>query len=272
MLQDKLCQIGFTPNESRIYLELLRLGPQAVSVIAKRIRLNRSTAYTVLKALEKKGIVACHMNGSIKFFSANDPNSLIGYIDRKCKTFTYYRGQLLTAIPKFRRVVDKYAFKKPVVSYFDGLEGVQYVMDDALNALDSLRSYQSLSCWVDPGIKDFLIEFRALRPIDKQIPVRMIVPDTKEVRAFFKRGKSKKPDFNDILYISDDDSLAAFGSGMNIYNNKVSFLYLDKGDEYGVVIESDEIAEMHKKMFDMAWVGFDLEEKSKKKEPKDKKV
>ena len=43
---------------------------------------------------------------------------------------------------------------------------------------------------------------------------------------------------------------------MNIYNDKVSILHLKRGEEYGIVIENQQIANMHKIIFDHAWIGF----------------
>jgi len=48
-----------------------------------------------------------------------------------------------------------------------------------------------------------------------------------------------------------------FDNEMNIYNDKVALIHLDKGKEYGVIIESKEIADMHRMIFDMAWKGFE---------------
>ncbi|MFA7685667.1 MAG: helix-turn-helix domain-containing protein, partial [Candidatus Gracilibacteria bacterium] len=193
MLDNSLCQIGFTKGETRIYLELSRIGSQAVSVIAKKIGLNRTTVYSILKSLEKKGVVSSFRNNGIKYFSANDPNSLIGYMDRKCQTFDYYRSELLTLIPQFRDICGQYSFSPPLVSYFDGVEGVRYVMHDTLIADGSYCAFLSLHKFLDYGFENLLI--------NKKVKLRAIVPDTKEVRTFFKKNYSNNPELTEILYV-----------------------------------------------------------------------
>lgn len=49
--------IGLNEKESRIYLILLQLGPQPVSIIAQKIGMNRSSCYAILEKLLKKGYI-----------------------------------------------------------------------------------------------------------------------------------------------------------------------------------------------------------------------
>lgn len=256
MLKEYLVQVGLNENESTVYLELLKLGSQAVSTIAKKVELNRTTTYSILKSLECKGLVSSYMNGNVKFFSANDPNALVGYVDRKCRMYDYFRTQMLSMIPEFRGLVDMYDFKKPVVRYYDGVEGVKQVMFDTLRAKGVFRAYLALNRWFDSEMKDFLIEYRHFRIKDRKVPLKAIVPDTKEVRAFFQKNNGEKDKMSEYLFVNGKKSESLFQNEMNIYNDKVAIIHLDKGAEFAVVIESEQIAEMHKTIFDMAWKGF----------------
>ncbi len=257
MLQTRLQEIGFSEGEAKTYTELLKIGPQAVSVIAKRLLLNRTTTYFILNALEKKGVVSSYINKNVKVFSANDPNCFIAYLDRKCRTFEYYRSQFLNMAPQFREIVEKYDFKKPVISYFEGIEGVKHVIHDTLSIKDELRSYISINKWIESGLKDFLIEYKNLR-INKKIPLKAIVPDNIIVREFFNDNYYMNNSLAEILYVSSSILNGLFEGEMNIYDGKVSIIHLSKGDEYGVVIQSKEISNMHKIIFDVAWNGFKM--------------
>ncbi len=258
MLLEQLCQIGFSENEARVYLELLKLGAQPVSVLAKKVGLNRTTTYSILRTLEEKGIVSSYMSRNIKFFCANDPNSLVGYVDRKCQVFDYYRSQILTSIPKFRCLSEGYDFKQPVVTYFEGVEGAKSAIYDALTARGTFRAYLSLGKWFEHNLKSFLIDYKNFRITNTKVPLRAIVPDTKEVRAFFNDNYNKDDGLTQVLYIPAELSGNLFENEMRIYNNKVSMVHMEKGNEYGVVIASREISEMHKMIFDMAWKGFEM--------------
>ncbi|MFH1218722.1 MAG: helix-turn-helix domain-containing protein [Candidatus Peregrinibacteria bacterium] len=255
-MKESLCQIGFTENEATVYMELLKLGPQAVSTIANKVGLNRTTTYSVLKSLEKRGVVSHYNNSSIKYFVADDPNSIVGYLDRKCRTYDYYRGQLLSAIPKFRSLDKNIAFKRPIVTYYDGVEGVKHVMHDALDAKGEVFAYIAFPKWFKLGLKDFLLEYRDIRIFTKKVPLSVIAPDTKEVRAFFDENYAKNNDMTKILYVSNEDHGKCFENEMLIYDDKVVIIGLNKGDEYGVVVQNKQIATMNRMIFGVAWQGF----------------
>jgi len=210
MFYEKLLEIGFTKGEARIYLELLKIGPQAASTIAKRLYLNRTTIYSLIRSLETKGVLGSCKNGKMKFYSANDPNCLIGYLDRKCKTFDYYRSELVSIIPEFRGIFQKYEFIKPIVSYFDGREAVDQLMDDAISF-----SGEMYSC-----LKD-------------------------------RAGKI-------TLERDLQNDLSEFKHVISVYKDKVSILNKVRGNEYAVVIQSKEIADIHKIIFNVARNGFNM--------------
>lgn len=73
MLAKILQNIGLTEKEAKVYLACLELGPQPVSEIAKKARINRVTAYDILEKLLKKGLVNFVTKEKIKFFNATDP-------------------------------------------------------------------------------------------------------------------------------------------------------------------------------------------------------
>ncbi len=258
MFKEKLCQIGFTDNEALVYLELLKVGPQAVSVIAKLSGLNRTTAYSVLKSLRQKGVVSSCMNNNVCIFSPNDPNSLVGYVDRKCKTFDYYRESILTDIPKFRCLIEQCSFSRPVVKYFDGIDGVKEAMYDALTTKGEFRAYLAIHKWFECGLGDFLIEYKDCRIKNKKIPLRAMTPDLLDVREFFDSNYNMSDGMTTVLYHPEEANWGMFSNEMNIYDDKVAIICLEKGGEYGVVIESKEIAQMHRFIFDAAWRGVEL--------------
>jgi sugar-specific transcriptional regulator TrmB len=258
MLDENLYQIGFTKKEAKAYLELSRIGSQAVSVIAKRIGLNRTTTYSILKSLVQKGVISSNRKEGLTYFSANDPNCLVGYMDRKCRTFDYYKTELSSLIPKFRDLRGEYSFSPPLVSYFEGIEGVKHVMYDALNAKAEFWSFLAIHKFLDYGMREFLIQYKDSRIINKKVKLRAIAPDTKEVRDFFNENYKTFPEMTDILFISDAQMGKKFNNQINIYEDKIAILHLEKGEEYGVIIASKEIAAMQRAIFELAWTGCKL--------------
>lgn len=258
MLIEKLAEIGLSKNEARVYVELLSMGHQPVSVIAKRVGCIRTSAYVILKTLVKKGFVAFYNRGNMNFFVANDPNCLIGYVERKCRAYDNCRNDLLMLIPKYRELMRKYAFRKPIVTYHEGFEGVKHVMYDALNSKSACFAYLCLHKWFRSGLTEFLLDYKNFRISNKRLPLKAIVPDTPEVRAFFEEHYDKENKLTTVRYLKDEKYHKLFENEMNIYDDKVAIINLEKGEEFGVIIESKEVANMQKSIFQLAWKGLDF--------------
>lgn len=255
MLDTHLSQLGFTESEARIYIELLKVGPQPVSVVAKRIRINRTSTYSVLRSLEKKAVVSSYICDGMKIFSANDPNCLIAYLDSKSRVLDYYKTELLSIIPKFRSLGGFLNFRRPVVRYFDGIEGVKHVMYDSLNSSNYFYSYLSINKWLDAGLGDFLVDYENFRTFDKKVSMKAIVADVPSVKSFFA-DYNDNSDMTELLFLDFEKFSSLFEDEMNIYDTKVSIIHLAKGEEYAVLIDSEEIATMQKTIFEMAWKGL----------------
>ncbi|MEK7673366.1 MAG: helix-turn-helix domain-containing protein [Patescibacteria group bacterium] len=256
MLEERLGQIGLKSREVKIYLELLKIGPQAVSILAKRVGLNRTTAYSVLRCLERKGLVSNFNSNNIKFFSANDPNCLIGFVDEKCKTYDYYREELIKTIPQFRELMSSYSFKQPIVSHYEGPEGVKFLMYDALKS-NNCYTYFAVHKWRQSGLREFLLQYIDLCILNNKVPLKTLTPDTPEVRAFFNDYYDSSNMLNKFMFVADPGHLPLFENHMIIFDDKVIILHLDRGEEYGILIESKETAQMHRAAFEITWKALE---------------
>lgn len=125
MIETHLCEIGLNKNEALVYLELLNVGPQPASVIAKRLKINRSSLYSVFDSLMQKGLVSYMDKEKIRIFLANDPNALIAFIDKECSRFEYYKNQAKALIPKIRSISKKILKEKPKYQVFDGFDSLK---------------------------------------------------------------------------------------------------------------------------------------------------
>jgi hypothetical protein len=138
------------------------------------------------------------------------------------------------------------------------MEGVRHVMYDALNAEKEYCAFLSVHKFLDFGLKDFLIKYKDCRIINKKVKLRAIVPDTYKVRAFFDENYSNASGMTEILYAKNPQLIRMFENQISIYNDKVSIIHMEKGEEYGVIIESKEMANMQRAIFELAWAGCNL--------------
>lgn len=76
MLEDKLERLGLTQHDISVYLCVLRHKRILPSLIARDTGINRSTVYSVVKSLAKRGLVFEDLGGKSKYVLARSPNNL----------------------------------------------------------------------------------------------------------------------------------------------------------------------------------------------------
>lgn len=76
-LIDELVRIGFTENESYVYITLLQHGTLKASELLHKTKLQRSVIYSALKKLAKKKLVYEKTGVKVAEFSASDPYRIV---------------------------------------------------------------------------------------------------------------------------------------------------------------------------------------------------
>lgn len=109
-----LQQYGLSEKEAKVYLTTLQLGSAPGSSIARNAKENRATVYTILKELQKRGIVNELKKGNMNYFSVISPDLLLRELEDKYNTFK-------EKIPEFLALAEKFG-NKPRVQFFEGIE------------------------------------------------------------------------------------------------------------------------------------------------------
>ncbi len=242
-----LKDLGLTAKEANVYMTLHGIGCNPASVIAKNAGINRSGCYTVLNSLVYKDFVEKKLKNSITYFSVTDPNSLLNRLKHK-------KGQLDANIHNINNLIKQYesinktASGKPSVTFFEGPAAIRNVMEDTLKSEDTvLRAYASLDELTAILPKYWPSYYQ--RRTEKGIKVKAIYPANKLSYFHKKRDPYEcresrliPPEFN-------------FHLDIMIYANKVALTSLK--EKFGLVIESYEMSQAHKRIFDLVWDGTD---------------
>jgi len=248
MLKETLCQIGFTLNEAKIFIALVELGPQPANIIARKTGLKRTTVYPVIKNLEKKSLISSFFKNGVAYFSVNNLNNLLDYVERKRRLLDHHRDFVLDIIPRMEALKGK-SFIQPKVHYFEGKDGVETVMNDSLTSKGPIYCITSIEKWLNSDLLDFAKSYINIRLFDKKIPLKGIAQDTEEARCFLNLDNPH----TSFRFVEDVDDL--FDNITNIYDNKVAIVCPERGCEFGVLIESEEFSKSQRSIFKLAWKG-----------------
>lgn len=243
-LHSTLKEIGLSDKEAHIYLTLLIIGSNPASTTAKRAEMNRGGCYAVLKRLLEKGFTHETIKGGVSYFTAVEPRYIIDRLksrkdelDSKIRNMSQTIEQLETLRCDYPR--------RPKVVFYEGQAGVQNIMEDTLSSPEPIRAYASLNELVDLIPNYFPNYYK--RRTQKGIRVKAIYPATRQ--SYHHKLRDEEELRQSRLVPPELD----FHLDVLIYGNKVAITSLK--EKFGVLIESKEMADAQKKIFDLLWIS-----------------
>jgi len=238
ILNKTLEQFGLSSAEAAVYLATLELGTASVLEIAKKAEVKRPTAYLLLDSLIQRGLVSKLPKDNKTFFVAETPERLINILKEKEKGLEDIMPLLKTIYN-----IDK---TKPQVRFYEGRDGVASVYDMIRKSKTEILFYGS----TQQLLKEFPKIFVTPEYIKKhRIKVRDLVVQDKAGLEYAQQVIKQKNPQHQIKKIAKDLDIFTDNA---IFENKL-IIFSIKKDFFAVVIESDDIANSYRTMFEMAW-------------------
>jgi sugar-specific transcriptional regulator TrmB len=234
--------IGFSEKEVLVYLALLELGKGTVTQISHKAGINRPTGYHVLASLAVKELVRVSGKEPKQEYVAESPDQIEKLLAKKIESDQSFIKEARKIIPELKsmhNVVDR-----PKILFYEGKEGLEKVYEDTLSSHETIRAYANVSEMHDALPHYFPLYYK--RRTDKGISIRAIVPTNK---AGFERASQDAAEARQSALVSDDKYY--FSPEINIYDNKV--MIASWKEKLGIIIESHEIADAMKKVFELSW-------------------
>lgn len=237
-----------TPKEIKVYLKLLELGSSGANSLSKRIDENRTSTYSLLQAMEKKGFISYIIKAKIKYYVPADPQVLINHYYDDAKTLKSLLPELLAIHNKFGQ--------KPKITFYEGVNGIKQLCEILLEAPGTVReSFMGVDeKRIHPEIKKYFEEDFVNRRIELGIHYRGIVNGYLPMGT--KHAKTEKDQLRELKYI--DSKLFPIKIHIDIFpHNKVALYSYNQDEMMGVIIEHESFYTSMKTVFKLAWAGAD---------------
>ncbi len=234
-----LHSIGLNESEAKVYLTNLEVGSAPAQVLVKRSGFSRPATYDAIEQLMQKGLITATLRGKRKVYTAEAPEKLLSFGQIQVQG-------LQSKVEKISSLMDDLKFlqhgDRPLVKFYEGLDGLKMILNDLaetkpestteivnVDALGTVFSSEELA-----GLQTYLSKLqskgRALISGDVRVVRRGV-----EARIL---PTEKFPFTGDFI----------------AYGNKLAIVTY-KGKLVGVVIESEEVADTFRTLFDFAWKG-----------------
>lgn len=235
MSEKALTDVGFSKNEAKVYLSLLRLGPSTAGVIAARANIHRTNVYDALDRLTEKSIVTYIFKGNKKYFEAVNPSQITDILKERMAKFE-------SAVPTLQ--LDYQQSKDATkAQIFEGVVGIKAITNDMLREGKSIVAF-GIPKDMAERIKSFVSIFHKRR-IEKKIHMKHLYDaDSKERIAYLNTLP-----YSEAAFIQHEYGSPATTT---IYGDKVAF-YIWSDPPASILIESKRMAEQYRKYFDILW-------------------
>ncbi|MFA6552495.1 MAG: helix-turn-helix domain-containing protein [Candidatus Paceibacterota bacterium] len=241
-LKLSLQTLGFSEKEAVVYIALLELGKGTVSQISRKAGINRTTGYEILDSLINKGIVNLSGKEPKAEYAVEPPESLVAHLKKESEDAIDRIKKAENFVPQLLRV---YATQnRPRIKFYEGNEGLQHVYEDTLTSTESIRAYANVDD-VHATLPNYFPDYYKRRAA-KGIAIRAIFPKTKSSMELAEHNSEEK---REVAFVPADKY--GFSPEINIYNNKV--MIASWREKLGIIIESAEIADAMKKIYELAW-------------------
>lgn len=250
--EEKLQVLGLSDKEARVYLALLDLGPSTMTEIARTAGINRTTGYPLLESLAHVGLVTFLTDTKIQKFSAENPERAISLLEEKLRRDQDNLKKAQSLLPELLLIYN--LKQRPKVRYYEGVERMREAFEDTLSAKDEILAYAVGTDMFDTMGEDFFKKYFKRRT-QKRIHVRVIAPDDSDSRTVVKNDPNE---LRESILLPHNTFY--FSVETNIYNNKL--LVISWREKFAVIIESEEIANAQRKIFELAWLGAKQLEKN----------
>lgn len=250
-LKKELEHLGLSEKEASVYLAALEMGPSPVQDISHKSKVNRATTYVMIEALAGRGLMSTFQKGKKRFYAAESPDRLMSIIETQQKTLKEKRSELETALPMLTALYNAEG-AKPQVRYLEGPEGAHTVRQIVekqkgdfiqIVPLDDVHKMEEMLHGRDEHLQILV----------KQGMKARIMVTTEDSNSLKKLPPTPGFEFR-VIHPSE----FPIHGEMSVRGNHV-FLFSHRSALVSVVIVSQEIADLMRSLFDMAW--------ERKKEP-----
>ncbi len=242
VMRDFLISTGLSDKEAEIYYASLEMGRGTVSEISRKAGIHRTTGYNILASLVSKKLIRVSGKEPKQEYVAESPDNILKSQNDQLELLQKNILKAKEIIPELKSI--QKIEDRPQIKFYEGIEGLKHLYEDTLTSKETIVAYASYE-EMHKTLKDYFPSYYKRRA-SKNIKIRGIVPKTP---ASLERRKHNKEEKRDIACVPPE--VFGISPEIDIYDNKI--MIASWKEKLGIIIESKEIAEAMKKIFNMAW-------------------
>lgn len=247
MLSD-LKDLGFTPNEIKVYESLLKLGETPVGGIINDLKIHRQIAYNALDTLEKQGMLSKTMKNKVYHFKIEDPEIIVENIQKQELIAKRLSGLIKLEMDKTK--IDN------SIDIYNGKEGVRKFQIHMMNEISTNGTIYIIqggaTAYQQTMGLDFIIKKIDPIRIRKGIIVKNIMSekDRLENKKYMGSINAKSKNLRQVKFLPYQNIINP--TFTDIWENHVSFISSGK-EPFAIDIKNQEFYNSYLEHFNVLW-------------------
>ncbi|MBN1156402.1 TrmB family transcriptional regulator [Candidatus Woesearchaeota archaeon] len=243
MNTDILTELGFSENDIKIYLTLLKSGSATAYELSKETGIYRAHVYDKLEHLMNKGLVTFVHIGSVRTFRATHPTKLNEFVMERKQKLEEQQNKLKKFLPELENIMAKQT-GETVVEVFKGKEGLKFLLKDVIKTgKEVLISGVEESRYSEFSMIYMKRYFREIKT--KKIRERVITSSRKEVYIFDKKlASTTEYKFIEETLLNPTNTF--------VYGNKIALVLWDMPIT-SILIHNPVVAATYRNQFERLW-------------------
>lgn len=236
--QKALEQLGYNPNEVKVYIAALRLGECSVAELSRKTELPHSTTQTVVDDLQNKGLLDMYIKNKRKVWVPENPNAFLAELKER---ETVLQGVL----PELQSI--RNAQQKSVsIKHFEGNSKIQHIFNEIIlsnHPLKMMGSFSNIANYVDEdAVTDFLNQM-----FDKKIHIEFLTHKSKFIDSLNLGSR------NHTKHVRYLGSLKSMKVMYFIFDTRLAIIIPNDKESVGVVFEDKNMVIATSLLFDTLW-------------------
>ncbi|MFA6992700.1 MAG: helix-turn-helix domain-containing protein [Candidatus Gracilibacteria bacterium] len=241
-------KLGLDEKETRVLVGVIRLGFQPASVIAKNIKLDRTTTYRILKQLCDKKILAHSKKNGITVFYLKKISDIEGYLNeqkKKMNELSIEYKKLTPEIAAFQGSVQEV----PKIQIYEGHSQLETFYNDIVNR--AVEQHLLLIRILGSNTFSQKLERKELGEIIENFKKNMAEKKI-EADIFIAQGNLTREWISELHNLADMEKLPAAGGATNVILVGDSVFVISFRDfPVGLRIDHPDIAQTMHFLLDM---------------------
>jgi len=248
-----LKNLGLNEKEVKIFITLLQTGPSTVQNLSKATSISRATIYQRLENLRELGLVVFELGEGGKVVRAVHPKYIKDMVSERVEKSQRLRKDLNDVYPELVTLFQPTSVKAKML-HFEGVSGLQRMIYNYEMEANSKDLYGYTTIEIDAILgKEFIKKYHK-KFLEKGYRDHFILSNNQQNSSYISSAKNTK------LYKRKRISVRILPQdvfdpkvSVSIYDDKYSIALMKAGKPFGVIIQSEEIADHQREIFNILW-------------------